>query len=268
MSYRHSVRLGLAIASGVAFVFVSPSARAEGPTCAAARDAAREAEHANHPRRAAALLQQCSKRPCSDSVRQECSSRFNELEAELPTIVPKVTDPSGAARTDVQVRMDGEVLTQHLTDTPLAVDPGVHEFSFSVGDKLCASQRILIAQGAHERSVPIALREQAQCTGPGVAATAAHADAPSPDAAHGDPTHPKDKHACVAAHDSALAQQQAGHLRAASELLATCATRVCGAALLQQCTLAFEQLESDIPVGSSRVDLQACKLEYSIVSPK
>ena len=25
---------------------------------------------------------------------------------------------------------------------------------------------------------------------------------------------------------------------------------------------------SDTPVGSSRVDLQACKLEYSIVSPK
>ena len=24
----------------------------------------------------------------------------------------------------------------------------------------------------------------------------------------------------------------------------------------------------DMPVGSSRVDLQACKLEYSIVSPK
>ena len=29
-----------------------------------------------------------------------------------------------------------------------------------------------------------------------------------------------------------------------------------------------QELEPDLIVGSSRVDLQACKLEYSIVSPK
>ena len=32
--------------------------------------------------------------------------------------------------------------------------------------------------------------------------------------------------------------------------------------------LAFDALLSVVDVGSSRVDLQACKLEYSIVSPK
>ena len=46
--------------------------------------------------------------------------------------------------------------------------------------------------------------------------------------------------------------------------------------MLQGCRLpVFEEAEEgldgrqpDIAVGSSRVDLQACKLEYSIVSPK
>jgi hypothetical protein len=251
MSHRHSLRLGLSVTAVFAFAVVSPPARAEGPTCGAARDAAREAEHANHLRRAASLLQQCSKRPCSDAVRQECSQHYSEIEAEVPTIVPKVTDPSGAAHTDVQVKMDGEVLAQRLTETPLAVDPGLHDLSFSVGDKLCATQRILIAQGAHERSVPVALREQAQCGGSGGAA--AHADAANADPPRAETTRAKDKHACMAAREAAQAQQQAGHLRAASEQFATCATRACGPALLQQCTLAFEQLESDIPTVVPRV---------------
>ena len=34
------------------------------------------------------------------------------------------------------------------------------------------------------------------------------------------------------------------------------------------CVLTVEKLRQKAEVGSSRVDLQACKLEYSIVSPK
>ena len=40
--------------------------------------------------------------------------------------------------------------------------------------------------------------------------------------------------------------------------------RSCRSAICGSCTMSMNGLD----VGSSRVDLQACKLEYSIVSPK
>src|SRR5256885_1377897 len=64
-------------------------------------------------------------------MRQECIRRFAQLGNDIPSVIPVVTDAAGSPRVDVQVTMDGELLTSRLDGRSLPVDPGVHEFTFS-----------------------------------------------------------------------------------------------------------------------------------------
>jgi len=54
------------------------------------------------------LFTRCRKTTCGKAVQKGCPTRLNQVMADIPTIVPLVTDESGAARIDVQVTMDGE----------------------------------------------------------------------------------------------------------------------------------------------------------------
>src|SRR5438105_12995631 len=56
----------------------------------------------------------------------------------------------------------------------------------------------------------------------------------------------KAKHACAAAHTSAVARDQAGQLREARELFSTCAA-TCGGALKKECANRSAQLETETP---------------------
>ncbi len=100
----------------------------------------------------------CAQAPCSSFIRQQCSSRYNQLEADTPSVVLIVTDASGSPRGDVQVRMDGEPFAQQLDGRALSVDPGMHEFSFTASGVVFATQKIMIVQGQRNRFITALLR--------------------------------------------------------------------------------------------------------------
>jgi hypothetical protein len=77
------------------------------------------------------MLLTCAKATCGGLLKQQCTNLYMQLESDIPSVVPLVTDDAGAPRVDVQVTMDGEVLTSRLDGRSLRVDPGLHEFSFS-----------------------------------------------------------------------------------------------------------------------------------------
>jgi hypothetical protein len=126
--------------------------------CATAFASAQERERSGHLREARELLLTCAKATCSKVLRQACRTKFTQLDSDdIPTIVPFVADDAGAPRVDVQVRMDGELLTSRLDGQALPVDPGMHEFSFSTDSGVFETQKILIVQGQHNRQISVLL---------------------------------------------------------------------------------------------------------------
>jgi len=161
MFQRNPIHRSLGIgACATAIVLCSTAARSDPrrtkveSACAAAQQSAQERERSGHLREARELLLSCAKSTCGKLLQQECKTRFTQLDSDdIPSIVPFVADDAGAPLADVQVRMDGELLTSRLDGQPLQVDPGMHEFSFSTDRGVFATQRILIAQGQRNRRV-------------------------------------------------------------------------------------------------------------------
>lgn len=121
--------------------------------CVAALDHAREQEHTGSLLEAKDLFFSCARAPCAEFVRRQCAARHAKLEADTPTVVFVVTDSSGAARPDVQVRVDGSLLEGPLDGHPVEIDPGFHDFSFIANGHVFANQSVLIVQGQRNRFV-------------------------------------------------------------------------------------------------------------------
>ena len=94
--------------------------------CVTAFKKAKEHEGAGKLQESKDQLMSCAQAPCSSFIRQQCSSKYNQLEADTPSVVLIVTDASGSPRGDITVRMDGEVFAQQLDGRALSVDPGMH----------------------------------------------------------------------------------------------------------------------------------------------
>jgi hypothetical protein len=133
-----------------------PKSKEEGRACANAFRSAQEREQGGHLLEARDLWQSCAKNVCGDFLQKECSTRHAQLESDIPTVIPVVTDQSGASRVDVEVKMDGQLLTSKLDGRALPVDPGLHEFTFKAGGDVFAG-KILIGQGQRNRAISVVL---------------------------------------------------------------------------------------------------------------
>lgn len=126
--------------------------------CVTAFRKAKEHEAAGKLQESKDQLMSCAQAPCSSFIRQQCSSKYNQLESDTPSVVLIVTDASGSPRGDVQVRMDGEPFAQQLDGRALSVDPGMHEFTFAADGVVFATQKIMIVQGQRNRFITALLR--------------------------------------------------------------------------------------------------------------
>jgi hypothetical protein len=99
----------------------------------------------------------CSKAACGITLRLECTTRFTQLDNEIPSLVPIVTDAEGAPRFDVEVKMDGQLLTARLDGHAWQLDPGRHELAFSADGVVFSKQELLVVQGQRNRAVQATL---------------------------------------------------------------------------------------------------------------
>jgi hypothetical protein len=157
-----------AVALALAALWVVPASAAEGakkPTaaCSAATSASKAAaddERAGKLRDARKEWQACIDDACGN-VSQSCLTRLSSLESWMPSVVPVVTDAAGLPKVDVEVKMDGEVLTTQLDGHGLPVEPGLHEFTFSADGKTLGTEKVLVADGQRNRLIAISLRDEA-----------------------------------------------------------------------------------------------------------
>jgi hypothetical protein len=128
--------------------------------CVEAYNEAMERMGAARLREARVLAGQCAAPTCGRALRQECVLLYTRLDADIPTIVPFVADDADVRSGDVEVRMDGEVLTSKLDGRAIPVDPGLHHLTFTVENEVVASEDAMIVQGQRNRLVTAALPEK------------------------------------------------------------------------------------------------------------
>jgi len=126
-------------------------------------------------RRARAALSECARTTCDGFVVQQCRSALMRLEEDTPSVVFVATTPAGDRIVDVSVSMDGEALVSGLDGRSVAVDPGMHEFSFSIGSGEAHREKLLILEGQHNRVISVQLS-------PAAPAAVTPASPPSPPA--------------------------------------------------------------------------------------
>jgi hypothetical protein len=113
-------------------------------------------EQAGHLVTAKDLYQSCSRATCAGLV-QKCSAKYLSLTADLPSVVPVVTDEAGEPRVDVQVKVDGELVRSRLDGRGITVEPGVHEFAFVGDGGVSATQRIMVIEGQKDRTIAVTI---------------------------------------------------------------------------------------------------------------
>jgi hypothetical protein len=143
-------------------------------SCTAAYKSAVKAQQASHLQEAQKWFAACSQQACGTLIRRECLLSYDQITADIPTIVPVVTTVTGEPVLDVKVTMDGALLASKIDGRALPVDPGPHEFTF-ITHAGSATQKVVILQGQRNRPIAMALAtsgQQPQKAGPPRAAMA------------------------------------------------------------------------------------------------
>ena len=130
----------------------SVEARQAKVACNDAFAKAKEAAQDDHLKAANEWFALCAEATCAPALRKKCTAVHGRIAALMPSVVPKVTDPTGD-NTDAEVKMDGEVLTSNLDGTPIVIDPGEHEFTFSRDGEVFAKRRVSIEKGQRRQIV-------------------------------------------------------------------------------------------------------------------
>jgi hypothetical protein len=164
-SLNRAIQLGLCgaavfvLASAQAQAADKPAASKDKKACMAAYTAYKSAldrEKAGKLREARELLQTCEQAGCAGLV-PKCSQKYTQLGTQMPSVVPVVTDDSGAPHVDIQVKMDGELLTQQLDGKGLPIEAGLHEFTFGTETGVFATEKIMIVEGQRNRTIAVVL---------------------------------------------------------------------------------------------------------------
>jgi len=98
----------------------------------------------------------CGQPSCPDAIESKCLTWFEEVRAEVPTVVVSVRDHLKRDVVDASILIDGEVLAASVDGLPLEVDPGPREVEVRSG-KLRAKVRIVAVQGERNRAVLVEL---------------------------------------------------------------------------------------------------------------
>jgi len=105
-------------------------------------------------------LLSCAKETCPSFVRSDCTRWLDEMEAEIPTVVFEAVGDDGLL-TDVEVTLNGQVLTRALDGQPTEVPVGLLEFTFARPSGEKKSLRVLLRQGETNRIVSADFRSTA-----------------------------------------------------------------------------------------------------------
>lgn len=126
----------LAIVASARNAAAEPTARA----CIDAHAAGQIARKSGHLVESTEQFVLCASSACPELIRGECAAFQSEVEAAQPTVVLSVVGPSGLELPDARVSVDGHDWGAVVANVAVPLDPGAHEFGFTLPD---GSQRVI-----------------------------------------------------------------------------------------------------------------------------
>jgi hypothetical protein len=142
-SARAVVRSAVIAAAGL---LAAANAQAE-PTCISAYEQTQTLRKDGKPAAAKAQALVCAREACPALLARDCTKWLSELEVMVPTVVLDPRSPSGAARTDVRVKLDGAPFADRIDGKALAVEPGPHTFAFEADGAAPVERAVLVREG-------------------------------------------------------------------------------------------------------------------------
>lgn len=163
---------------GLALVFCAgegaiANAATSTPECRQAWQDGQLALDANKLVEARAKYRICAQPICGDSMPDACSRRVGELSKRIPTVV-FAAHRGDEQLTEVEVRVDGAVAATRLGGVAMAIDPGKHEFVFTVGAETVTVSRVVVeGQAAQHVDAVFPAQSVAKGAAPAVSAPGA-----------------------------------------------------------------------------------------------
>jgi hypothetical protein len=117
-------------------------------------------------REARASLSSCIEATACAGLVPKCKALYDKLSEKMSSVVLSVLDDSGAPKLDVDVKVDGTLLTSHIDGMAMLVEPGPHEFTFSTDRGVFATQKVLILEGQRDRPIAVTIAGRPPSTSP------------------------------------------------------------------------------------------------------
>src|SRR5262249_29602713 len=146
------------LAPVVALLWTPPATADDLQSCFSAHEQAQRLRRVGKLAETRAQLEACTRTPCPEPVRQDCTTWLDDLAAAQPTLVVVARDPgSSTPRTTVRVPADGVRVAERLTGHASDADPGEHRVRLEAPDGRVVEQKIFVSEGEKARRVELTL---------------------------------------------------------------------------------------------------------------
>jgi hypothetical protein len=144
----------------LALVTASASARAANPVdaCMEAADGAQSLRDEGKLIEAREKILVCAASSCPTVVAKQCAKWLQEVDEQLPTVIPRVRDAAGKDLSDAEVRIDGAVRAGALDGRAIPLNPGPHKLTFHREGSADAEESLVIRAGDKNRVVDVQLK--------------------------------------------------------------------------------------------------------------
>ncbi len=146
------------LASAVAAAILSSSSWAfadDKLDCISASEGAQKQREDRHLTKAREQFLVCSRDVCPGAVRKDCIEAMSDIDKRMPSVVVRAKDGKGVDLVTVSVTIDGKLAADTLDGKSIRLDPGVHQFSFETPGQTTVDQKVVVAEGEHDRPVVI-----------------------------------------------------------------------------------------------------------------
>lgn len=156
-----------------------PSLAQDKEACVSSSESAQKLRSQKKLRAARKALVSCAQESCPSIVKKDCVSWLQEVDDSIPTVTLSARDASGTDLADVKVLIDGDLLTEKLDGSALAVDPGLHTFRFEPSKGDAVETKVLVREAEKNRVVSVTIGSQpVEVTAKPIATTPVTADTP------------------------------------------------------------------------------------------
>lgn len=126
--------------------------------CKRAYRLAQRAERDGQLFEAKAQLQRCGDPACGEFLEHQCTVGYARISADIPSIVPSVTDDAGDPVVAVNVWLDDVLVADQIDGMAIKLEPGLHVLAFETdADGIFARRKIVARQGERNRLIDVRL---------------------------------------------------------------------------------------------------------------